>query len=79
MIKVKGNHVIINNTNNQLIEDLGILFASIAKIKGTEELDKYIKVARDTVDREYIENIKKKFYKNFDEETAKILCELLEG
>lgn len=79
MIKIEGNNVYLNNTNQQLIEDLGILFASIARVKGIETLDKYIKVARSSVDETYIDNIKQKFYKNFDKETADILCELLEG
>lgn len=77
MIFIKENISIVDTTKNELIEDLGLLFSSIARNEGKEKLDEYIKVAKSTVDNEYINELKQKIINNFDKDIAIKLCKLL--
>jgi hypothetical protein len=77
MIFIKDNISIIDSTDSKLIEDLGMIFSSIAKNQGINKLDEIIKTSRKIVDKDYINDIKQKIIENFDKETAKILCKLL--
>lgn len=77
MIFIKDNISIIDTTDNKLIEDLGMIFSSIAKNEGYKKLDEIIKTPRKVVSDDYINDIKQKIIENFDKETAKILCKLL--
>lgn len=77
MIFIKDNISIIDSTDSTLIEDLGMIFSSIAKNEGINKLDEIIKTSRKIVDKDYINDIKQKIIENFDTETAKILCKLL--
>lgn len=77
MIFIKENISIVDTTKCELIEDLGLLFSSIAKNEGREKLEEYIKVAKSTVDNDYINDLKQKIIKNFDKDIAVKLCKLL--
>ena len=77
MIFIKENISIVDSTKCELIEDLGLLFSSIAKNEGREKLEEYIKVAKSTVDNDYINDLKQKIIKNFDKDIAVKLCKLL--
>lgn len=77
MIFIKENISIVDTTKCELIEDLGLLFSSIAKNEGREKLEEYIKVAKSTVDNDYINDLKQKIIKNFDKDIAIKLCKLL--
>lgn len=77
MIFIKENISIVDTTNCELIEDLGLLFSSIARNEGKEKLEEYIKVAKSTVDNDYISDLKQKIIKNFDKDIAVKLCKLL--
>lgn len=77
MIFIKENISIVDTTNCELIEDLGLLFSSIARNEGREKLEEYIKVAKSTVDNDYINDLKQKIIKNFDKDIAVKLCKLL--
>lgn len=70
MIFIKENISIVDTTKCELIEDLGLLFSSIAKNEGREKLEEYIKVAKSTVDNDYINDLKQKIIKNFDKDIA---------
>lgn len=77
MIFIKDNISIVDTTKNDLIEDLGLLFSSIARNESKEKLEEYIKVAKSTVDNDYISDLKQKIIKNFDKDIAVKLCKLL--
>lgn len=77
MIFIKENISIVDTTKCELIEDLGLLFSSIARNEGREKLEEYIKVAKSTVDNDYINDLKQKIIKNFDKDIAIKLCKLL--
>lgn len=77
MIFIKDNISIVDTTKDKLIEDLGLLFSSIARNEGKENLEKYIKVAKSTVDNDYINELKQKIIRNFDKDIAVKLCKLL--
>lgn len=77
MIFIKENISIVDTTKCELIEDLGLLFSSIARNEGREKLEEYIKVAKSTVDNDYINDLKQKIIKNFDKDIAVKLCKLL--
>lgn len=77
MIFIKENISIVDTTKCELIEDLGLLFSSIAKNEGREKLEEYIKVAKSTVSNDYINDLKQKIIKNFDKDIAVKLCKLL--
>lgn len=77
MIFIKENISIVDTTKCELIEDLGLLFSSIAKNEGREKLEEYIKAAKSTVDNDYINDLKQKIIKNFDKDIAIKLCKLL--
>lgn len=63
MIYIKENISIVDTTKCELIEDLGLLFSSIARNEGREKLEEYIKVAKSTVDNDYINDLKQKLLK----------------
>lgn len=77
MIFIKDNISIVDTTKDDLVEDLGLLFSSIARNEGREKLEEYIKVAKSTVDDDYINDLKQKIIKNFDKDIAVKLCKLL--
>lgn len=77
MIFIKENISIVDTTKCELIEDLGLLFSSIARNEGREKLEEYIKVAKSTVDNDYITDLKQKIIKNFDKDIVVKLCKLL--
>lgn len=77
MIFIKENISIVDTTKGDLVEDLGLLFSSIARNEGKEKLEEYIKVAKSTVDNDYINDLKQKIIKNFDKDIAVKLCKLL--
>lgn len=77
MIFIKDNISVIDSTEGDLVEDLGLLFSSIARNEGREKLEEYIKVAKSTVDNDYINDLKQKIIKNFDKDIAVKLCKLL--
>ena len=77
MIFIKDNISLVDTTKCELIEDLGLLFSSIARNEGREKLEEYIKVAKSTVDNDYINDLKQKIIKNFDKDIAVKLCKLL--
>ena len=77
MIFIKDNISLVDTTKGDLVEDLGLLFSSIARNEGKEKLEEYIKVAKSTVDNDYINELKQKIIKNFDKDIAVKLCKLL--
>lgn len=77
MIFIKDNISLVDTTKSDLVEDLGLLFSSIARNEGKEKLEEYIKVAKSTVDNDYISDLKQKIIKNFDKDIAIKLCKLL--
>lgn len=77
MIFIKDNISLVDTTKGDLVEDLGLLFSSIARNEGKEKLEEYIKVAKSTVDNDYISDLKQKIIKNFDKDIAVKLCKLL--
>lgn len=77
MIFIKDNISVIDSTEGDLVEDLGLLFSSIARNEGKEKLKQYIEVAKSTVDNEYINELKQKIINNFDKDIAIKLCKLL--
>lgn len=77
MIFIKDNISLVDTTKGDLVEDLGLLFSSIARNEGKEKLEEYIKVAKSTVDNDYISDLKQKIIKNFDKDIAIKLCKLL--
>lgn len=77
MIFIKDNISLVDTTKGDLIEDLGLLFSSIARNEGKEKLEEYIKVAKSTVDNDYINELKQKIIRNFDKDIAVKLCKLL--
>lgn len=77
MIFIKDNISLVDTTKSDLVEDLGLLFSSIARNEGKEKLEEYIKVAKSTVDNDYISDLKQKIIKNFDKDIAVKLCKLL--
>lgn len=77
MIFIKDNISIVDTTKDDLVEDLGLLFSSIARNEGKEKFEEYIKVAKSTVDNDYINDLKQKIIKNFDKDIAVKLCKLL--
>lgn len=77
MIFVKEGICIVDTSKSDLIEDLGMVFASIEKNVGYKEFKKIINCAESVVDDSYKNDIKQNLIKNFDKKTAKILCKLL--
>lgn len=77
MIFIKDNISLVDTTKGDLVEDLGLLFSSIARNEGKEKLEEYIKVAKSTVDNDYINELKQKIIRNFDKDIAEKLCKLL--
>lgn len=77
MIFIKDNISLVDTTKGDLVEDLGLLFSSIARNEGKEKLEEYIKVAKSTVDNDYINELKQKIIRNFDKDIAVKLCKLL--
>lgn len=77
MIFIKDNISMVDTTKGDLVEDLGLLFSSIARNEGKENLEKYIKVGKSTVDNDYISDLKQKIIENFDKDIAVKLCKLL--
>lgn len=77
MIFVKEGICIVDTAKSDLVEDLGMIFASIEKNVGYKEFNKMISAAKSVADESYKNDIKQNLIKNFDKKTAKILCKLL--